>query len=86
MSNNKYNKKSGDLIAVPLTSNLKTSDHALLISNENLEKGTLIVDSKVKADRIFSVDKNLIKTTIGVIDKKTFANIIEILLKILSSK
>lgn len=75
LSNNKYNKKSKDIIAVPLTSNLQISEYDLLITNKNLEKGSLIVHSKIKTDKIFSVEKNLIKLMIGRINKKTFAKV-----------
>jgi len=83
LSNNKYNKNSGDVIVIPLTSNLKKTDHDILITNKNLEKGNLIVSSRVKIDRIFSVDKKLVKMNIGKIDGKTFSQIKFILLKII---
>lgn len=79
LSNNRHNKKSDDVIVVPLTSNLKQTDHELLITNKNLERGTLIVNSRVKVDRIFSVDKKLIKLSIAKIDKQTFSKIKTIL-------
>ena len=79
LSNNKHNKKSDDVVAVPLTSNLKQTDYDMLISNNNLEKGNLIVNSRVKVDRIFSVDKKLVKMDIGKIDKQTFSKIKTIL-------
>jgi len=79
LSNNKHNKKSDDIVVVPLTSNLKQTDYDMLISNNNLEKGNLIVNSRVKVDRIFSVDKKLVKMDIGKIDKQTFSKIKTIL-------
>jgi len=75
LSNNKHNKKSDDIVVVPLTSNLQQTDYDMLISNKNLEKGNLIVNSRVKVDRIFSVDKKLVKMDIGRIDKQTFSKI-----------
>ena len=75
LSNNKHNKKSDDIVVVPLTSNLQQTDYDMLISNKNLEKGNLIVNSRVKVDRIFSVDKKLVKIDIGRIDKQTFSKI-----------
>ncbi len=79
LSNNKHNKKSNDVIVVPLTSNLKQTAYDMLITNKNLDKGNLIVDSRVKVDRIFSVDKKLVKMNIGKIDKQTFSKIKTIL-------
>lgn len=82
ISNDKYNKKSEDIIVVPLTSNLKQTGYDILVTDKNLTKGNLIVDSRAKIDRVFSVDKKLIKMNIGMIDKKTYSKIITILCSI----
>ncbi len=65
MSNDKYNHRSEDFVAVPLTSNLRLKDYAILITSNELESGRLIVDSKVKVDRIFSVSQLLVRMKIG---------------------
>ena len=75
LSNDKHNKKSDDIVVVPLTSNLQQTDYDMLITNKHLEKGNLIVDSRIKIDRIFSVDKKLVKMNIGKINKPTFSKI-----------
>jgi len=62
-----------------MTLNLKKKTPHDDISNKNLEKGPLIVNSRVKVTRIFSVDKNLIRFNIGKIDKNTFSQIMTIL-------
>ncbi len=83
LSNNKYNKTSQDIIAVPITSNLKTNQFDILIKNKDLEKGELIVDSKIKTDKIFSVEKKIVRKNIGKINRQAFtklkANISEII-------
>jgi mRNA interferase MazF len=65
LSNDKYNRSSEDFVAVPLTSNLRLRDYAMLITSNELESGKLIVDSKVKVDRIFSVSQRLVRMKIG---------------------
>lgn len=70
LSNNEYNRRFGDFIAVPLTTNLKSRDYAVLVTNKNLESGRLIVDSNIKIDRIFSVSKKLVRMNIGRINKE----------------
>ena len=83
LSNNKYNKASQNIIAVPITSNLKVGQFDILIKNKDLEKGKLIVDSKIKTDKIFSVEKRFIQKNLGSINKQTFAklktNVLDIL-------
>jgi len=75
LSNDKHNKKSDDVVVIPLTSNLQKTDYDMLITNKNLEAGNLVVVSRVKVDRIFSVEKKLIKMNIGKINKQTFSKI-----------
>jgi mRNA interferase MazF len=61
LSNNKYNKKFEDFIAIPLTTNVKLREYSILITNKNLEKGRLVVDSNVKIDRVNNDAYNRIK-------------------------
>jgi mRNA interferase MazF len=56
LSNDKYNQQSEDFVAVPVTSNLKLRDYTIQITNRQLESGNLIVNSKAKVDRVFSVN------------------------------
>ena len=65
LSNDKYNSRSEDFVAVPLTSNLRLRDYTILITSNELESGKLIVNSKVKVDRIFSVSQRLVRMKIG---------------------
>jgi mRNA interferase MazF len=41
LSNDRYNRRSEDFVAAPLTSNLKLRDYAILVSNNELESGNL---------------------------------------------
>ena len=79
LSNDSYNKKFEDFIAVPLTTNLKSRDYSLLITDKNLEHGRLIVDSNIKVDRIFSASKRLVRANIGKINKETHGKVTKIL-------
>ena len=82
ISNDKYNKKSKDVVVVPMTSNLTKTDYDMIITNDNLEEGDLIVDSRTKINRIFSVEQKMIQLKIGKIDRKTFSEIKTILFKL----
>ncbi len=83
MSNDDYNKKFSDFIAIPLTSNLKLRDHALLITNRQMETGVLKADSKAKVDKISSIDKETIIKKIGRINKDTYNELKKMLLSII---
>jgi len=82
LSNDRYNRSSEDFIAVPLTSNLRLREYAILITNKELESGKLIVDSKAKVDRIFSVSQQLVRMKIGRIQVEVHDKIMSMLLDV----
>ena len=75
LSNDRYNRHSEDFVAVPLTSNLKFKDYAVLITNGELESGRLIVESKAKVDRIFSISQKLVRMKIGRVNSEVHSKI-----------
>ena len=79
ISNDEYNGKFDDIVAVPLTTNLKFRDYTFVITSKDLEWGELIKESNVKADRIFSVDKKLVRLTIGRVNRNIHRRIREII-------
>ena len=56
VSNNRYNRRSDDVVAVPLTSNLRPSEYSVPVTSKDIESGEL-VDSNARVDKIFSVEK-----------------------------
>lgn len=75
VSNNKYNRRSDDVVAVPLTSNLKPSEYSVPVTSKDMEFGELVIDSNARIDKIFSVEKRIISKRIGKVDRKTHAAI-----------
>ena len=72
VSKNQFNKKSDDCIMVPLTTVIKDESYSVIINQENLVSGKLLKQSRVRADKIFSVQKNLIKMKIGMLNNNIF--------------
>lgn len=85
MSKDSYNSHSEDLIAIPLTSNLRAKGYTLLITNKELESGRLVVDSKAKVDRIFSVNQSLVRITVGRVKTETHRSLVRILVRLVST-
>ena len=79
ISNDEYNSKFDDIIVVPLTMNLKFKEYAFVITNKDLVRGRLIKDSNVKVDRIFSVEKRLVRLTIGRVNRNVHKRIKKII-------
>lgn len=75
VSNNNFNNKSDDCVMVPLTSVLKDEPYSIIITQEDLVSGKLLKPSRIRADKIFTVQKNLIIMKIGKLNEKTFEKI-----------
>ena len=75
MSNDIFNQKSADCIMVPLTTVLKDEPYSIVIDNKDMVSGTLVRQSRIRADKIFAVEKRLVTLKIGVIKDKTFEKV-----------
>lgn len=76
------NISSNDLITCGITSFLKETKYSLLIDNNNLEKGQIPVTSRIKIDKLFTLDKNIIKKKIAKLNKNTFEQVKKEFLKL----
>lgn len=75
MSNDSFNSRGNDCIMVPLTTVIKDEPYSVIIDQQNMSSGDLIKPSRVRADKIFAVEKDLITMKIGFINEKTFEKI-----------
>ena len=82
VSNEYFNNKSEDCIMVPLTTVVKNEPYSVIIENNNMKSGKLIKTSRVRADKIFTVEKNLIKMKIGAVKENVFEEIKKEIIKI----
>jgi hypothetical protein len=72
-------------VAIPLTSKLKLRDYAIFVTDNELESGNLIIESKAKVDRVFSVRQRLVRM-IGRITPEVHERITGILFELLHVK
>ena len=72
LSNLKYNQNSEDIVTCGITSNLKNTEYSVLINDENISEGGLPVKSRIKADKLFTLNKSIVIKKIGRINKETF--------------
>ncbi len=75
VSNESFNKKSADCIMVPLTTVIKDEPYSVIIDDEDMDSGKLMKPSRIRADKIFCVEKNLVTIKIGTIKDKAFDKI-----------
>ena len=82
VSNDSFNNKSLDCILVPITSVIKDEEYSVKIEQSDLLSGKLIKSSRVKANKLFAVDKRLIIMKIGTLNTILFSRIKSEILKI----
>ncbi|MBI2548681.1 type II toxin-antitoxin system PemK/MazF family toxin [Candidatus Woesearchaeota archaeon] len=83
VSNDAFNKKSADCIMVPLTTVIKDEPYSIEIDQQDLSSGRLLKPSRIRVDKIFAVEKNLITMKIGVLNLITFEKIKQEIIRIL---
>ena len=86
ISNNHLNKRSEDLLLVPLTSVLKENKYSVSLVQKDLVKGKLIRPSRARVDKIFVVHKNLVRMVIGTVKTPIMSNIKTAFNKVMQEK
>ena len=79
VSNNRYDRRLDDVVAVQLTSNPKPSEYSVPVTSKDMESGELVMDSNARVDKIFSVEKKIRAKRIGKVDRKNHAAICKML-------
>jgi len=69
--------KGDDIIVCQITGKSYEKSVEILIKKEDFSKGNLKIESYVRLDKIFSVEKSLIKYKIGSLKKEKFIEILE---------
>lgn len=68
--------KGDDLIVCQITGKSYEKSIEIPIKKEDFQKGNLKVESYLRIDKIFSIEKSLIKYKIGLLKKEKFNEII----------
>ncbi len=66
------NNTSDDIITCGITSNIKDSKYSIFIENKDLDKGQIPTKSRIKVDKLFTLNKRIVEKSVGRINKKTF--------------
>ena len=66
ISNSKYNSTSFDVVVLRITSKPKR-EWAIKITNEDVENGFLEVESYVKVDSIFTIEKKMVAKGVAML-------------------
>ena len=72
LSKKEYNNKTDGIITCGITSNLKDSENSVLIENKNLLNGEIPAISRIKVDKLFTIEESIVKKRLAKIDIETF--------------
>lgn len=75
LSKKEYNEKYEDIITCGITSNLKDSKYSVLIDTSDLIEGSIPVKSRIKIDKLFTLEQSIIIKKMGRISKETFGRV-----------
>ena len=75
ISKNEYNEKKPDLIICGITSQIKEGTEDIIITTQDLEQGNLPKISLIKIDKIFTIEKDQVRKSIGKINTKTWEKV-----------
>lgn len=65
VSNDKYNRSNKDFLCCGITSNVEDADYSVYIDTDDLSSGFLSQPSRIKVDKIASLDQSLIIKILG---------------------
>jgi mRNA interferase MazF len=76
LSNDKYNQLTEDLLVAAITSQLRDIDYSVLIAQEDLAEGNLKVTSAIRADKIYTLSKEIIIKKFGSVKKEVVQSVV----------
>lgn len=82
LSKKKYNDSSSEFICCGITSNLDNKSHSVLIERKDIRGGSIPKTSRIKFNKIFTLEKSLVVKKLGRIDDKKFHQVQEALIEI----
>src|SRR5690625_381250 len=73
ISKNRYNKMTEDIIVVAITSQIKNLDYSVVIESRDLIEGELKVTSEIRADKIYTLSKDIVRKRFGKVNTEVLA-------------
>lgn len=76
LSNDAHNRRTEDIVVAAITSQLTRGGYSVRITAADLEEGVLRCDSLVRADKIYTLHKNIIIKRFGRLKQGTFSKVL----------
>lgn len=84
ISNDGYNSRQSDVIVAAITSNLSAKSYSLEFDNSDMAEGNIKQKSCIRADKIYTLEKTLIKKKFGALSADTVNKAIDLIYSVLS--
>lgn len=68
ISNDNYNSKTEDIVIAAITSKLGGFEHSVRIDTKDLTEGKLKVTSEIRADKIYTLSKSIVRRKFGQVN------------------
>lgn len=75
ISSDSYNKVTNDMVVVGVTSQLKNLDYAVVIESTDLITGKLKVTSVIRADKVYTLSKNIVRKKFGQVNTEVLEDV-----------
>jgi mRNA interferase MazF len=75
LSSNSYNKMTEDIVAVAITSQLRDLDYSVVIKSEDLKEGELKVTSAIRADKVYTLSKDIVRKKFGQVNSSVLEGV-----------
>ena len=75
ISNVQHNARSYDFVCCAITSNLDNRPYSILLDPTDMAEGVMPVRSKIKYDKIFSLEKNLAIRRLGKVNPEIMSRV-----------
>ncbi len=86
ISNNDYNRTTGDMVVVAMTSNPVAAEHGFIIASSDLEQGRLNHPGQVRVDKIYTLSRSILLKTFGRVNAQVLDRIRGMLQHLIAKK
>lgn len=77
ISNDSYNSKTEDIVIAAITSKLGGLEHSVRIDTKDLTEGKLKVTSEIRADKIYTLSKSIVRRKFGQVNVEIIESVRE---------
>ncbi|MBW7474800.1 type II toxin-antitoxin system PemK/MazF family toxin [Paenibacillus oenotherae] len=77
LSNSAYNGSQQDILVAGITSNLSDRTYLIHLTTNDLEQGQLKVDSGIRADKIYTLSKQIVVKKFGRVNQTIVSQVKE---------